>query len=39
METKMDNSQLISRELIKKSFEESLLDKREEIKMDNSKFK
>lgn len=38
MAIKMDNSQLISSELIKQSFEESLLDKREEIKKDNSKF-
>lgn len=38
MAVKMDNSQLISSELIKQSFEESLLDKREEIKKDNSKF-
>lgn len=39
MAIKMDNSQLISSELIKQSFEESLIDKREEIKKDNSKFK
>lgn len=38
MAIKMDNSQLISSELIKQSFEESLLDKREEVKNDNSKF-
>ncbi|WP_404275359.1 AIPR family protein [Exiguobacterium undae] len=37
MGSKMDNSQLIASQLIKKSFEESLLDKKEEIKSDSSK--
>lgn len=38
MAVKMDNSQLIARELIKKSFEESLLDNREEIVNNQTKF-
>ncbi|MED0864680.1 MULTISPECIES: AIPR family protein [Bacillus] len=38
MAIKMDNSQLIASELIKKSFEESLLDRQEDIKSNSSKF-
>lgn len=38
MGAKLDNSQLIAKELIKKSFEESLLENKEEIIKDQNKF-